>query len=378
MKKHTLCILGCGGFIGSHLLNRILSGRSCRVIGIDVSSAKIARHLSDGNLIYVNADIYRSKKKLKEYIGKSDVVISLAALCNPSLYTTVPLRVIENNFTQPIEIVSLCATMKKRLIHFSTCEVYGRTIASYAKNGASFPVEKFNEDSSPFVLGPIGLQRWTYACAKQLHERVIYANGLDNGLRFTIVRPFNFIGPRMDFIPGVDGVGLPRVIACFMEALLFKKPLKLVDGGKSRRCFTYIDDAIDAIMAIIQRPEKADGEIFNVGNPANECTIAQLAGRMAGIYRKIACNGGGEKIKIVDVSSGQFYGKGYDDSDRRVPDISKAKKLLGWSPSIGLDESLTRTIKAYIEEYGNASKKAGFDTSARLSTSASARLSTST
>jgi UDP-apiose/xylose synthase len=247
--------------------------------------------------------------------------------------------------------------MKKRLIHFSTCEVYGRTMASYSENGASSPIEAFNEDASPFVLGPINLQRWTYACAKQLHERVIYANGLENGLRFTIVRPFNFIGPRMDFIPGVDGFGLPRVIACFMEALLCKKPLKLVDGGKNRRCFTYIDDAVDAIMAIIHRPEKSDGEIFNVGNPGNECTIARLAERMADIYKKISGKDVGEKIEIVDVSSGQFYGKGYDDSDRRVPDISKAKKLLGWSPFIGLDEALTRTIRAYITEYKDVLEK---------------------
>jgi UDP-apiose/xylose synthase len=364
MKKTTLCVLGCGGFIGSHLLNRLLSDGSWRVIGMDLSSIKISRHLPDKKFSFVKADIYHSNK-LRECIEKSDVILSLAALCNPSLYNTMPLRVIENNFTQPLEIVSLCATMRKRLIHFSTCEVYGRTLASYAGNGASPPVEAFSEDASPFVLGPIGLQRWTYACAKQLHERVIYANGLENGLKFTIVRPFNFIGPRMDFIPGLDGEGLPRVIACFMEALLFKKPLKLVDGGKSRRCFTYIDDALDAIMAIIQRPGKADGEIFNVGNPGNECTIAQLASRMAGIYKRMSGKGGGDTIEIVDVSSGQFYGKGYDDSDRRVPDISKAKKLLGWSPSIGLDEALTRTIRAYIDEYGNSSKKAGFDTSLR-------------
>jgi UDP-apiose/xylose synthase len=142
-----------------------------------------------------------------------------------------------------------------------------------------------------------------------------------------------------------------------MEALLFKKPLKLVDGGKNRRCFTYIDDALDAIMAIIQRPEKADGQIFNVGNPGNECTIAELARRMACIYKEITNEDGRGKFDIVDVSSEQFYGIGYDDSDRRVPDISKAKKLLDWSPRIGLDEALARTIRAYLLEYGDASKK---------------------
>jgi Nucleoside-diphosphate-sugar epimerases len=364
MDNKTVCILEIGRAIGSHLLRRVLSTMPCRVIGIDLSSSKIGPYLSDEKFTFVKADIFHTEK-LKESIEKSDVVISLAAMCNPSLYTSVPLRVIESNFTQPLEIAALCTTLKKRLIHFSTCEVYGRTRASYAENDLSASVEPFNEDDSPFVLGPVRLQRWTYACAKQLHERVIYAYGFESGLKFTIIRPFNFIGPRMDFIPGIDGVGLPRVIACFMEALLFNKPLRLVDGGKSRRCFTYIDDALDAIMAIIQRPEKAGGQIFNVGNPGNECTIAELARRMACIYKEVTNDDSGGEIDIVDVSSGQFYGIGYDDSDRRVPDISKAKKLLNWSPSIGLDEALARTIRAYIDEYGNASKKAGFDTSLR-------------
>ena len=253
--------------------------------------------MGDENFTFVKSDIYRTRK-LKECVEKSDVVISLAAICNPSLYTTIPLRVIENNFTQPLEIVSLCTTMKKRLIHFSTCEVYGRTMASYAEKGASFPIELFNEETSPFVLGPIGLQRWTYACAKQLHERVIYANGLENGLRFTIIRPFNFIGPHMDFIPGVDGVGLPRVIACFMEALLFKKPLKLVDGGKNRRCFTYIDDAIDAIMAIIEKTGKSGWADFQCGQPRQRmyhCTACPSAWLI--VIRKLRAQTTVKKLK---------------------------------------------------------------------------------
>jgi UDP-apiose/xylose synthase len=358
MEKRTLCILGCGGFIGSHLIDRILSSKAYRVIGMDLSSTKISRHLSDNNFTFVKSDIYHTKK-LKEYIEESDTIISLAALCNPSLYNTTPLRVIENNFTQPLRVAGLCATLKKRLIHFSTCEVYGRTLSSYGGKNGGLRSELFNEDDSPFVLGPVRAQRWTYACAKQLHERVIYANGLENGLAYTIVRPFNFIGPRMDFIPGVDGEGLPRVIACFMEALLFDKPLKLVDGGKNKRCFTYIDDAINAIMAIIREPEKTRGEIFNVGNPGNECSIRELAFRMKDIYCAITGKNVKDCGKIINVSSERFYGKGYEDSNRRVPDISKAKKLLKWSPTVGLDEALTKTILAYILDYGHLPMKKG-------------------
>ena len=351
MTVTRFCILGCGGFIGSHLLDRLLMEPAIEVIGIDLASTKIKRHLTNPVFSFISLDIENSVA-VRPFIQRCDIVVSLAALCNPSLYNTVPIRVIENNFNQPRAVVAMCAEYKKRLIHFSTCEVYGRTVAGYVTGPGSAPIEPFNEDRSPYVLGPISAQRWTYACAKQLLERLIYAYGFERGLEFTIIRPFNFIGPRMDFIPGIDGEGVPRVIACFMEALLFQKPLKLVDGGKNRRTFTAIDDAINAIMAIIKKPDKAKGQVFNIGNPANETTIADLARRMKDMYQKLTPKSAGRAIDIVNVTSEEFYGKGYEDSDRRVPDISKAGDLLGWKPVIGLDEALCSTMRSYLEEYG--------------------------
>ncbi|MBD3393011.1 MAG: NAD-dependent epimerase/dehydratase family protein, partial [Chitinivibrionales bacterium] len=209
-----------------------------------------------------------------------------------------------------------------------------------------------SEDTSPMILGPVGAQRWSYAAAKQLLERVIYAYGFEQGLEYTIVRPFNFIGPRMDYIPGIDGSGLPRVLACFMEALMSRKPLKLVDGGRARRCFTYIDDAVDALVRMLERPDAAKGRIFNVGHPGNEVTIAGLAEKMLSIYRELCPRAAHDIPEVERVSGEAFYGAGYEDSDRRMPDITKARLLLGWEPQTDLDTALRFTMAQYIREYG--------------------------
>jgi len=350
-RSKTITILGCGGFIGSHLLDRILAATEYRVYGIDLSSIKIKRHLSNERFTYVNMSVY-DNAGVHQYLEESGIILSLVALCNPSLYNTIPLDVIESNFTRPVELVRTCSELDAWLIHFSTCEVYGKTIAGIAGTSAS---EHYllSEDRSPMVLGPTAAQRWCYACAKQLLERVIYAYGLSTGLRYTIVRPFNFIGPRMDYIPGIDGEGVPRVLACFMESLLFDKVMKLVDSGTNRRCFTFIDDAVDAIMRILGRPKHAMGHIFNIGNPDNEITIAGLAELMVRLYRELRPEHANRTFQIMEVDSKEFYGDGYEDSDRRVPDITKARKLLDWAPSTSLVDTLRATMNAYIAEYGN-------------------------
>jgi UDP-apiose/xylose synthase len=210
------------------------------------------------------------------------------------------------------------------------------------------------EDSSPLIYGPVTAQRWSYACAKQLIERVCVAYGHERGLRYTIVRPFNFIGPRMDYIPGVDGEGVPRVIACFMDSLMRNKPLQLVDGGRNRRCFTYIDDVMDAMEAMLGNAEKATGEIFNIGHPSNETTIADLAQEMIALYTQLDPAAANRMYTTETIEGTEFYGEGYEDSDRRVPDISKAQRLLGWTPKTGLTDTLRKTISAYIEQYSSA------------------------
>lgn len=350
-KPHTICMLGCGGFIGSHLLSRVLDEGSFKVIGADINSSKISSLLDHPNLTYANLSVYDTES-VRQLVEKSDIVISLVALCNPALYNTIPLDVIEINFMRPLEVVRMCASMSKWLIHFSTSEVYGKTIAAYTPD-ISYDDEAvmLNEDTTPLIMGPIPAQRWSYAAAKQLLERTIYAYGFERGLEYTTIRPFNFIGPRMDFIPGVDGEGVPRVLACFMEALMKRRPLQLVDGGKNHRAFTYIDDAVDAIMAILANREKTVRQVFNIGNPDNGVTIAELADIMISIYKELNPELAETGIEKETISGRDFYGDGYEDSDRRVPDIAKAKRLLGWHPRTSLVDGLRRTIAYYMEEY---------------------------
>ena len=344
-----LCILGCSGFIGSHLLEKLLTTGKFQISGVDLDFEKIKHLIGHPNFHFYNNDI-TDINVLDGLIKESDAVLLLAAICNPSLYPTEPIKVIESSFLKPLHIVKLCVTYRKWLIHFSTCEVYGKTASLVGDNQDKFD-DPMQENKTPMILGTISQQRWTYSCAKQLLERVIYGYGKKDNLTYTIIRPFNFIGPKMDYIPDIDGQGIPRVVACFMESLFNHKPLKLVDGGKNRRVFTDIDDAIDAVFRIIQRPEKSQGAIFNIGNPENELTIRELAEHMTSIYKTLTTESDHSHFNIIDVSSKKFYGEGYDDCDRRLPDITLANTLLDWYPKVPIDLALSKTIAGFIQYY---------------------------
>jgi UDP-apiose/xylose synthase len=356
MREKQIAVLGCGGFIGSHILRYLLNNTDYSITGIDLNHARIDDLLNHPQLEFIQADIYNEPKILGDTISHNSIVISLAALCNPSLYIETPVDVIESNYVKPYQILNLCAQYGSWLIHFSTCEVYGKSkevLIHSGSNGSETVPDVFNEDNSQMIIGPVQAQRWCYAVAKQLYERTLYAWGIQKGLNYTIIRPFNFIGPHMDYIPGIDGEGVPRVMACFMKALLSNTPLQLVDGGVSRRCFTYIDDAVDAVAAILKNYDKSNKQIFNIGNPFNEITIKDLACFMISIYKELVTdNRSTPKNNIEMVSSRDFYGEGYEDSDRRIPDIDKAMKLLQWYPRINLETALKKTIQSYISQYG--------------------------
>jgi UDP-apiose/xylose synthase len=352
----TYVVIGCGGFIGSHVLDRLLPRRDVRIVGFDPDDHKIAQHLDRPNLELHRTHIGApgTLALLAERIASADAVINLAAICNPSQYNTRPLRTIYANFMDVLPIVEMCAEHKRWLIHYSTSEVYGRTISSYVSgDDYSDPaLYELSEDETPLIMGPIRNQRWTYATAKQLMERVIYAWHKEHGLAFTVIRPMNFFGPRMDFIPGRDGDGVPRVLACFMSALLDGQPMQLVDGGHARRTILSIHDAVDALELILDQPERAQGEIFNIGTRMNEVTIRELAERMRETYARVAGDPRYHLHPIVETTHEAFYGEGYEDCDRRVPDNSKAERLLGWRPWRDLSTILTETVTHYYQLYG--------------------------
>ena len=351
-------VLGCGGFIGSHLLHRLLQDPRMFVEGWDTSSDKIRHHLDDPRLeLHLESIVHgHAAASLERAVRRADVVVNLASICRPAEYNVQPLRVIRSNFTDACAVVELCAREHTWLLHFSTSEVYGRTLASYTSPGLYDDASLFelDEDSTPLIMGPVQNQRWTYAAAKQLLERLIFAYSREESLPFTIVRPFNFFGPRMDFIPGHDGSGLPRMLASFMGALLDGTPMRIVDGGAARRTITSIHDAVDAVMLMLAQRGSAEGQIFNVGNRANEVSVLELADLMRRTYALITGEPDYESHPIEFVSGAELYGEGYEDCDRRMPGMEKATTRLGWEPRVALPDVLLETMTFYHEQYGAA------------------------
>jgi nucleoside-diphosphate-sugar epimerase len=229
---------------------------------------------------------------------------------------------------------------RKRVIFPSTSEVYGMS-----------PDREFDEESSPLMLGPINKERWIYSCAKQMLDRVIYAYGNHEGLQYTLFRPFNWIGPKLDSIHTAKE-GSSRVLTQFLYNILAGEPIQLVDGGSQRRSFTFIEDGIECLMRIIEnRDGCASGGIFNIGNPANDLSVKELAEKLIALVREYpAYRAKAEACRLVETTSDNYYGKGYQDMLTRVPSVSNARERLGWTPKTGIDEALAKTLDFYLIE----------------------------
>jgi UDP-4-amino-4-deoxy-L-arabinose formyltransferase/UDP-glucuronic acid dehydrogenase (UDP-4-keto-hexauronic acid decarboxylating) len=291
----------------------------------------------------VEGDISINKEWIEYHVKKCDVVLPLVAIATPATYVKEPLRVFELDFEQNLAIIRQCVKYDRRLVFPSTSEVYGMC-----------PDKEFDEDASPLVTGPINMQRWIYSASKQLLDRVIWAYGSQRGLRFTCFRPFNWIGPKLDDLTlEPEKEGSSRVVTQFISSLFRGDTIKLVDGGMQKRCFTYVDDGIACLMKIIEnKGGVCNGHIFNIGNPKNEATIKELATKLRKMFMSHPAVRRRKRFsEIVEVSSGDFYGKGYQDIDFRVPSIKKAKRIIGWEPKVNLETALKKTIEYYIEEH---------------------------
>jgi nucleoside-diphosphate-sugar epimerase len=331
-------ILGVNGFIGNALTERILQTTDWHVSGLDIGSDKIAAFLDDPRFTYLEGDIAINKEWIEYQIKKCDVVLPLVAIATPSAYVKEPLAVFELDFEENLRIVKQAVRYGKRVVFPSTSEVYGMC-----------PDAEFDEDFSNLVYGPIRKQRWIYSCSKQLLDRVIWAYG-ERGLAFTLFRPFNWFGPHLDDIDSPKE-GSSRVLTQFLHNILYGEPIKLVDGGTQRRSFTYISDGIDALMAILEnRGGCADGGIFNIGNPANDLSIRELAKLL--IREVGACPGYEEtasKAQITDVTASDYYGEGYQDILTRVPSIRRARESLGWEPKVSMADGVRQTLAYYLK-----------------------------
>jgi nucleoside-diphosphate-sugar epimerase len=292
---------------------------------------------------FFEGDITINKEWVEYHVKKCDVILPLVAIATPSTYVKEPLRVFELDFEANLPIVRSAAKYKKHLIFPSTSEVYGMSHDA-----------EFDPENSELVYGPINKPRWIYACAKQLMDRVIWGYGME-GLNFTLFRPFNWIGAGLDSIH-TPKEGSSRVLTQFLGHIVRGEPIQLVDGGEQKRSFTYADDGIDALMRIIDNKDgKATGQIFNIGNPTNNYSIRELATMMLELaaeypeYRETA-----KLVKLVETSSGAYYGKGYQDVQNRVPKIENTMSELGWKPQVSMRDALVKIFDAYKDKLGDA------------------------
>ncbi len=331
-------ILGANGFIGSSLTKAILDKKDWEVYGMDVGDHKLGDCLGHPRFKFVEGDITISREWIEYHVKKCDAVLPLVAIANPVQYVKDPLRVFELDFEANLDIVRKCAKYRKRIIFPSTSEVYGMC-----------PDRELDEATSPLVYGPIDRQRWIYAASKQLLDRVIYAYGVRDNVDYTLFRPFNWIGPKLDDVLEPKE-GSSRLFTQFISNVIFEKPLQLVDGGKQSRSFTFIDDGVDALIRIIENKDgRASRQIFNIGNPGNNVSVEKLAKLIIAAFKDFPeYSGQAARAKTVVVSSGKYFGKYYQDIQRRVPSVTAIRRQLGWRPKVDLKTAIRLTLDYHL------------------------------
>jgi nucleoside-diphosphate-sugar epimerase len=335
MKR--ILILGVNGFIGHHLSQKIIASTDWEIFGMDMQTERIADLLDERRFHFFEGDITINREWIEYHVKKCDVLLPLVAIATPATYVREPLRVFELDFEANLPIVRAAVRHRKRLVFPSTSEVYGMCADV-----------QFDPERSDLVLGPINKPRWIYSCAKQLMDRVIHAYGQQDGLDYTLFRPFNWIGAGLDSI-NTAKEGSSRVITQFLGHIVRGEPIKLVDGGTQKRAFTYIDDGIAALMKIIENPGGiASGKIYNIGNPANNYSVRDLAHMMLALARQYPEYGeSAAATTIVETTANDYYGSGYQDVQNRVPKIDNTCTDLDWEPKVAMDDALRRIFDAY-------------------------------
>lgn len=338
-RPKRVLILGVNGFIGNHLTERLLAEENYEVHGLDIGSDGISRFLSEPRFHFVEGDIGIHSEWIEYHIKKCDVILPLVAIATPIEYVRNPLRVFELDFEENLRVVRKCVKYGKRIIFPSTSEVYGMCTD-----------EEFDEDNSPLILGPINKQRWIYSASKQLLDRIIWAYGQKDKLEFTLFRPFNWIGPRLDSLDTAR-IGSSRAITQLILNLVEGTPINLVDGGLQKRCFTDISDGIEALFRIIEnKGDRCNGQIINIGNPHNEASIAELGEMLLKKFEAHSLRGhfppfaGFKRIESLN-----YYGKGYQDVEHRRPSIRNAERLLDWTPKVPLEQAIENTLDFFLK-----------------------------
>ncbi|WEJ83744.1 bifunctional UDP-4-amino-4-deoxy-L-arabinose formyltransferase/UDP-glucuronic acid oxidase ArnA [Kluyvera intermedia] len=349
VKRRTrVLILGVNGFIGNHLTERLLQDDNYEIYGLDIGSDAIGRFLDCPRFHFVEGDISIHSEWIEYHIKKCNVVLPLVAIATPIEYTRNPLRVFELDFEENLKIIRDCVKYNKRIIFPSTSEVYGMCTD-----------DSFDEDTSNLVVGPINKQRWIYSVSKQLLDRVIWAYGDKTDLKFTLFRPFNWMGPRLDNLNAAR-IGSSRAITQLILNLVEGSPIKLIEGGKQKRCFTDISDGIEALFRIIENKDgRCDGQIINIGNPDNEASIKELAEMLLDCFERHPLRDRFPPFAgFREVESSDYYGKGYQDVEHRKPSIRNAKRLLDWQPTIEMQQTVEETLDFFLRTVELTDEKA--------------------
>ena len=316
-------ITGGAGFVGSHLSDGLLD-RGDEVFVLDnLSTGSIDNiaHLKRHPRFHYTIDSVTNEPLLAELIDQCDVIVHLAAAVGVKLIVEAPVHTIETN-VHGTEVVLKHANKKKKLVVIaSTSEVYGKS--------AAVP---FREDAD-LVLGPSEKHRWAYACSKLIDEFLALAYWKERKLPVIILRLFNTVGPRQT---GQYGMVIPN----FVRQALAGHPITVFGDGTQSRSFTFVGDVVRAMLGLIDEP-RAVGQVFNIGN-GQEITIRDLAVRIKTLTRSSS--------DIVCVPYDQAYEAGFEDMPRRVPDISKVRSLVGYEPTVELDEILSRVIEYFRQQ----------------------------
>jgi UDP-glucose 4-epimerase len=326
-------LTGGAGFVGSHLAETLLDqGHSVQVID-DLSTGSmdnIAHLRTHPGFSYV-IDSIMNESLTAELVDRADVVFHLAAAVGVKLIVEAPVRTIETN-VHGTEIVLTHASKKGRLVViFSTSEVYGKS--------TDVP---FGEDAD-LVMGPTAKHRWAYACSKALDEFLALAYWKERKLPVIVVRLFNTVGPRQT---GRYGMVIPN----FVHQALMGQPITVFGDGRQTRSFTYVGDVVSGLIALVEEP-RAVGQVFNIGN-SEEVSIGDLAERVKAMT--------GSASEIVRIPYDEAYEAGFEDMPRRVPNLAKIRGLVGYAPTIGLEEILRRVIehtRATLEPAASAQRR---------------------
>jgi UDP-glucose 4-epimerase len=318
-------ITGGAGFVGSHLAEALLE-RGYAVATIDdlsTGSIENIRHLKEMRRFSHTNDSIFNRSVMAELVDSADTIFHLAAAVGVKLIVEDPVRTIETNIKGSEIVLELAAKKNKKVVIASTSEVYGKSTQHL-----------FREDSD-LVLGSTSKSRWCYAASKIVDEFLAKAYWKQQGLPVVIVRLFNTVGPRQT---GRYGMVIPR----FVDQALQGEPMTVHGDGKQRRSFTWVGDVVNALIGLSEHPQ-AVGEVFNIGH-SKDISIFELAQ----FVKQIA----GSRSEIAFIPHSEAYEEGFEDMQRRLPDISKIGALLGYKPTLDLGEIVERVVSYH--RAGNA------------------------